>query len=310
MTDTDHKKMVKLLVVLGPTATGKSDCAVMLAHRFNGEVISADSRQVYRGLDIGTGKITESEMQGVPHYLLDVASPRRQFTVADFKHHAKKAIANIVRRGKLPIFCGGTGFYIQAVVDGINVPDVPPNLALRRALDQESTQTLAKRLRTEDPERATMIDLANKRRLIRALEIVQKIGAVPPVAPVTRLYDTLFIGLTCPDQKLRERIQTRLKKRLDQGMVSEVERLHSPPTGIGVSWERLDALGLEYRYIAKHLQGELSRTELETILEQKIWQYARRQKTWFKRDKRIQWFTPNEYVTIEATVEKFISTTK
>jgi tRNA dimethylallyltransferase len=300
----------KMVVILGPTATGKSDLAVELALQFDGETISADSRQVYRGLNIGTGKITHDEMRGVPHHLLDVTRPHEQFTVADYKLLAEKAVKSIVGRGKLPILCGGTGFYISAVIDDVVFPEVPPNTGLRDVLENQPLEALREQLGTLDPERAQTIDTSNRRRLIRAIEIAETLGKVPKPEAGESRYNTLMVSIAFPDKTLRQRIRDRLHRRLQSGMIEEVQKLHTQ----GLSWQRLDALGLEYRYIAQHLQGSLTREELETVLEQKIWQYAKRQKTWFKRDKRIQWFTPSsvegftptDYTKIHEMIRSFV----
>ncbi|MBI4708741.1 MAG: tRNA (adenosine(37)-N6)-dimethylallyltransferase MiaA [Candidatus Portnoybacteria bacterium] len=171
----------KLIIVLGPTASGKSDLAVSLAKKINGEVISADSRQVYKGLDIGSGKITKEEMQGIPHCLLGVADPKRRFSVAQYKKLAQVAIKKIQRQGKIPIICGGTGFYIQAVVDNIALPEVKPDWKLRKQLEKFNTDELFKKLKKLDPRRSRNIDSHNQRRLIRALEIVIKSGKPVPL---------------------------------------------------------------------------------------------------------------------------------
>ncbi|MFA6601514.1 MAG: tRNA (adenosine(37)-N6)-dimethylallyltransferase MiaA, partial [Candidatus Paceibacterota bacterium] len=165
------KNRTTLLIILGPTATGKSDLAVSLARKLNGEIISADSRQVYRGLNIGTGKITKKEMGGIKHYLLDVADPKKTFDVTQYVGLAEKAISEIVAKDKLPIICGGTGYYISALVDGIVFPDVPPNPNLRAKLKLKSTSQLGIILKKLDPERYETIDKKNPRRLLRAIEI-------------------------------------------------------------------------------------------------------------------------------------------
>ena len=169
----------KIIVILGPTASGKSALAVKIAKKINGEIISADSRQVYKGLDIGTGKITRKEMGGVPHYCLDVVSPKKIFTVADFKKCAEKAIEKIFAKNKIPIIVGGTGLYIQAVVDNIVLPEVKPNWRLRKELEKKTTEEMFKMLKKLDPERAKNIDAKNPRRLIRAIEITKEIGKMP-----------------------------------------------------------------------------------------------------------------------------------
>jgi len=185
----------KLIVILGPTASGKSEMAIKLAKRFNGEIISADSRQVYKEMDIGTGKLTKKEMKGIPHYLLDVASPKRRFTVVQYRKLALKAIEKIFKKGKIPILCGGTGFYIQAVIDGLVIPEVPPDWKLRKKLEKKSVKELFNQLEKIDPQRAKTIEPKNKRRLIRALEIVKKIGPVPILKKQPLPYPVLMIGI-------------------------------------------------------------------------------------------------------------------
>jgi len=278
-----------MIVILGPTATGKSDLAVKIAQKLGGEVISADSRQVYKGMDIGTGKITKEEMRGIPHHLLDVADPRERFTVNEYKALADKTIEQIRSRSKIPIICGGTGFYIQAVVDNLILPDVPPDNELRNELNRKDASELFSMLQKLDPDRALEIDPHNKRRLIRAIEICKSIGKVPK-PEINSKGEVIFIGLTLPPKILREKIQRRLVARINSGMVDEARRLHEQ----GVTWERMDELGLEYRYLAKHLKGEISLEEMIQKLGTEIWHYARRQMTWFKRDKRIEWFTPDQ----------------
>lgn len=274
----------KVLVIIGPTASGKSDLAVRLARKLNGEIISADSRQVYKGLNIGTGKITKKEMGGIKHHLLDVADPRKQFSVSEYKNLVTKLLAIIVVQGKLPIIVGGTGFYIDAITGRTNFPDVPPNRTLRKNLEKKTTEELFKILKKKDPKRAGTIDPHNKVRLIRALEIIQALGRVP-VTNDRQLttYDFKYIGLK-PDD-LEERIYKRLIKRIP-GMISEAKRLHKQ----GLTWKRMYELGLEYRYLALYLQGRLAKKEMVDKLNIAIRQYAKRQKLWFKRNKKIRWF--------------------
>ncbi|MGC9605605.1 MAG: tRNA (adenosine(37)-N6)-dimethylallyltransferase MiaA [Minisyncoccia bacterium] len=277
----------KVLVILGPTASGKSDLAVELALKLNGEVISADSRQVYKGLDIGTGKITAAEMKSVRHWCLDIADPKERFTAMDWKKAAETAVADIVSRGKLPIICGGTGFYISALIDDLGFPDVKADTEEQKALESKTAEELFEELKKLDPNRAATIDLKNKRRMARAILIARELGAVPPIAqPAEPKYDAIIIGVAIPDHVLRDRIRDRLTKRLDAGMIKEVEQLHEN----GLSYERMDELGLEYRYLAQYLEGKIAREPMIELLLTRIWQYARRQKTWFKRDARIRWF--------------------
>ncbi|MCD6115124.1 tRNA (adenosine(37)-N6)-dimethylallyltransferase MiaA [bacterium] len=294
------KKHNKLLVIVGPNASGKSDLAVKLAKKFNGEVLSADSRQVYKGMNIGTGKITKEEMQGIPHHLLDVASPKRRFSVAQFQKKAIETIKKIQKKGKLPILCGGTGFYIQSVVDGIVIPKVKPDWALRKKLEKKSCEQLYQKLKKLDPQRAKTIDKKNKRRLIRAIEIVLKTKKRIPPLKKKVMFDALIIGIKRDKEELKKRIRKRLLKRLKEGMIEEVKSLHKS----GVSWKRLEELGLEYRYIAFYLQGKLNYKEMVTQLQKAIENYAKRQMTWFKKDKRILWVTT--YKEAEKLVKKFL----
>ncbi len=279
------KKHNKLLVIVGPNASGKSDLAVKLAKKFNGEVVSADSRQVYKGMNIGTGKITKKEMQGIPHHLLDIASPKRRFSVAQFQKKAIETIKKIQKKGKLPILCGGTGFYIQAVVEGIVIPEVKPDWALRKKLEKKTCEQLYQQLKKLDPRRAKTIDKKNKRRLIRAIEIILKTKKRIPSLKKRVIFDTLIIGIKRDKEELKKRIKKRLLRRLKEGMIEEVKNLHKS----GVSWKRLEELGLEYRYIALYLQGKLDYKEMVAQLQKAIENYAKRQMTWFKRDKRILW---------------------
>lgn len=268
----------KIIVVCGPTSTGKSDYAVELAQKIGGEIISADSRQIYKGLDIGSGKITKLEMKGIPHHLLDVANPKRIFSVASYKELSQKAIANIIKRGKIPIICGGTGLYIDALVYDTSFPAVPPNQKLRQKLSGNTAPENFQYLKKLDPQRARSIDPHNNVRLIRAIEIAKVLGEVPNLKKKLK-YEVQWIYLDFPDEVLKQRIHERLLKRLDQGMVKEVESLHTS----GLPWKRLEALGLEYRYLALYLQNKLSQTEMADQLEKAIWQYVRRQRTWFKK---------------------------
>lgn len=289
----------KLIVILGPTASGKSELAVRLAKKFNGEVISADSRQVYKGMDIGTGKITKKEMKGISHYLLDVASPKRRFTVAQYRNLALKAINRIFKKTtihpprppakrapKIPILCGGTGFYIQAVVDGILIPEVPPDWKLRKRLEKKSVEELYKMLKKLDPMRAKTIERKNPRRLIRAIEIILKTKKPVPVFQKNPLpYLVLMIGIKKPFKELKKMIERRLLKRLRQGMIAEVKKLHKN----GVSWKRFEEFGLEYRYIALYLQKKISYEEMVNLIQKESEHFAKRQMTWFRRDNRIRW---------------------
>ncbi len=281
------QKKQKVLVIVGPTSSGKSALAVELAKRFNGEVISADSRQVYRGLNIGTGKITKREMKGVRHYLLDIASAKRKFSADDYVRHARTAIRDIASRGKLPIVAGGTGFYIDALVGRIILPNVPPNLAFRRIHNKTAVAELLCMLEKVDPERAKTIEPNNKRRIIRALEITAALGHVPYNDIVSR-YEALWIGLAPPLATLEKKIRIRLFARIREGMVAEAKRLHAA----GLSYKRMEELGLEYRFLARLLQGKVTRSQMVEELNRTIRKYAIRQTRYWKRNKDIKWFEP------------------
>lgn len=303
----------KIVVIIGPTASGKSDLGIKLAKKFNGEIISADSRQIYRGMDIGTGKVTKKEQRLVPHYLLDVASPKKVFTVFDFKKLGEKAIYDIVSHNKLPVVVGGTGFYIDVLLGRILIAEVPPNKNLRLKLEKSSKEKLFARLKKLDPKRAKTIDFQNKRRLIRALEIIIATGKKASKLSIcydrSRLtqtnnrkrYKTLFLGINFEKDILSKKIKTRLSKRLKQGMVQEVKNLLKS----GVSKKRLYDFGLEYRWINEYLSGKISYTEMKDTLYRAIVKYSKRQMIWFKRNKEIHW-TKN-LKEAEILTKKFIS---
>lgn len=295
------KEPPRVIVILGPTASGKSDIAVHLAKKVGGEVISADSRQVYTGLDIGTGKITRREKRGVPHHLLDVASPKKRFSVEAYAKKAEKAVKDILKRKKVPIICGGTGFYIDTLIHGIALPQVPPNAKLRKNLEKKSIEELIQMLASLDRERAKQIDTKNKVRLIRAIEIAKALGKVPRVSRQEK-YTVLKIGLSVPQNTLRNKIKKRLEARMRQGMVKEAQGLHRA----GLSWKRMEELGLEYRYLALFLQGKISKEEMVEELETKIGQYAKRQMTWFKRDEDTLWLKPSNTRAIEKISKSFL----
>ena len=279
------KKRPKIIVIVGPTASGKSDLAIKMACNLNGEILSADSRQVYRGMDIGTGKVTRKEQRLAPHYLIDIANPSRQFTVSQFKRLAEKKIDEIIKRGKTPIICGSTGFYIDALMDNLNLPNVPPNKKLRAKLEKQSAEHLFDQLKKLDSKRAKTIDAKNKRRLIRALEIIHDTGKPVPKIKESGKYDASWLGITWPKETLANRIKQRLDRRFKQGMIAEVKKLKES----GISWKRLYDFGLEYRWISLYLQNKITRQEMNDNLYHAIVQYSKRQMTWFKRNKDIHW---------------------
>ncbi|MEK7138574.1 MAG: tRNA (adenosine(37)-N6)-dimethylallyltransferase MiaA, partial [Patescibacteria group bacterium] len=268
-------KLTKVVAVVGSTASGKSDLGIRLAKKFSGEVISADSRQVYRGMSLGTGKVQRdsikesvSSIKGaekyyfskeIRHHLIDVANPKKQFTADDFRILGREAIENIVSRNKIPIIVGGTGFYIDVLLDRMSVAEVPSNKKLRAQFDRLTVEHLFKMLKKLDPKRAKTIEPKNKRRLVRALEIVLTTGKSVPKQESriwnleSRKFDILWIGLK--PKNLEKRIKKRLDERLKQGMIKEVQHLHNPPAGAGISWKRLDDFGLEYRWVSRWLKN-------------------------------------------------------
>ncbi len=277
-----------LVVILGPTASGKSTLGIELALRFNGEIVSADSRQVYRGLDIGTAKVSLAEQALVPHHLLDVVEPDEIYSVAQFQFAAINAIDAILARGRQPFLVGGSPHYIQTVVDHFAIPEVPPQPAMRAQLEARTLPDLLQQLEMLDPQCAAVIDRNNPRRVIRALEVClvtgrpfsQQRGVSDP------LYRSLLLGIHWPREVLYQRIDARIDERMQQGLLQEVHTL----LGQGISHERLDALGLEYRFASRLLQGEFtSAIEMVQRLKYASHDFTRRQLSWFRHDKRIHW---------------------
>ncbi len=287
-------KKQKVIVILGQTATGKSGLAVKIAKKVKGEIISADSRQVYKGLDIGTGKITKKEMRGVSHHLLDVANPKNKFTIVEYQKLAIYAMAEIIKKGKVPIICGGTGFYIDAVTKGIVFPEVPPNTKLRKKLSLLDSRQLLITLKKLDPVRAKNIDSKNKVRLIRAIEIAKALGKVPKITQATPVYEFIKIGLYLPPDKLKKKIEKRVQKMFKAGLLNEIKKLKKPVRlgGSGVSEKRLRELGFEY-----------NKPTQEKVVAETI-KYAKRQMTWFKRDKKIKWFNATQISSVLAAIQK------
>jgi tRNA dimethylallyltransferase len=230
-------------------------------------------------MDLGTGKITHEEMRGIPHHLLDIRNPNEDFSVEEFQKLAFEKIKDILSRNKVPIICGGTGFFIQSIVDNIIFPVAPANPILRAELETKSLPELQEILKTIPTEDGAKIDTENKRRVIRAIELGAALGKIPAVKYGEQKYDFEIIGLDKPDTELQERITKRLTARLHAGMIDEVKKLHES----GVSWERLENFGLEYRFIAEFLQNKISEEQMLETLKLKIWQYAKRQRTWFKK---------------------------
>lgn len=299
-----RQKKQKVIVIVGKTASGKSALAVDIARAIEGEIISADSRQVYRGLDIGTGKITHRDMRGVVHHLLDIASPRKAFTAADFKEKGRTAITSILSQGHIPIIAGGTGFYIDTLLFDDDLPPVSPDVGLRALLEKKTAPELFARLSDIDPERAGSIDKHNKRRLVRALEIAETIGHVPRRTERRNTpYDILWLGIRLPDEVLRDRIHTRNAGMIAKGLVAEVKRLKESHISDG----RIRELGFEYRFALDYIKKEIDRDTMLERMNTKTWHYAKRQKTWFQRNPNISWFAPTDTTHIMAAVWSFLA---
>jgi len=271
-----------LIVILGPTASGKTRLAARLAARMGAELISADSRQVYRGMDIGTGKdLSEYVVDGipVPYHLIDVAEPDHLFSVFEFQQRFYACFREITARHRMPILVGGTGLYIESVLRGYRMPPVPEDAVLRGELAGKSTEELASILRELNPALHNTTDLTGRERLVRAIEIAVHAAKLGPRDVIDRpVIVPLVIGIRWERAALRERITRRLQERLGQGMIGEVERLRDA----GVSWERLDEMGLEYRYVSLYLRGEMAYEEMVRTLNTRIHQFAKRQDTWFR----------------------------
>ena len=272
----------KLIVIAGTNASGKSGLGVELALRYGGEVVSADSRQVFRGLDLGSGKITPEEMRGVRHHLIDVCDAGDFFSMADFQRMAYEAIDDILARGKPPFLVGGTGLYVESVADGYELSNRMPDLAYRAELEKRSTEELYAMLVEAVP--GVEVERRNRNRVMRLLEKLHDGDDVIPGR--NPRYETLRLGVTWDREVLRRRIDERLDRRLNEGMIEEVRGLLQR----GVSETFLIKLGLEYRFITRYLKGEIaSLEEMRTLLSTAIKQFAKRQMTWLRRDGAIHW---------------------
>jgi tRNA dimethylallyltransferase len=267
-----------LLTVLGPTASGKTRLAVALAQELSGEIISADSRQVFRGMDIGSGKDLH-EYGGVPYHLIDILESGAEFSVFVFLRLFREAFEETAGRGRLPIMCGGTGLYLDAVLRGYRMVEVPEDQVLRDELEERSAEELAALLRELRPDQHNTSDLLERNRTIRAIEIARFAqGHAGNQEPLPQIR-SLTIGIRWERSELRRRITERLRQRLENGMIEEVQRLHER----GVAWERLDYYGLEYRYIGAYLQGKLNRNDMFQRLNSAIHDFAKRQENWFRK---------------------------
>lgn len=291
----------KVIAIVGPTASGKTAFAVRLAKKLRGEVISADSRQVYRGATLMSGAATRKEMHGIPHHLLAITNPRKQYSADMFVRDARKAITEITSRGKIPIVCGGTGFYIDALLQGLSLPEVKPNPALRKKLAKKSAPQLFSILQKLDSKRARSIDRRNPVRLIRAIEIAHALGQVPQLTR-NPSYNVLWIGLDLTEEILKLKIQRRIASRMRAGMLREAARFRKG----GVSFKRMHALGLEFRHLARLLQGKVSQETFTRDLLRDVRAYAKRQRTWFKRNKEIVWMRPSDIARAVSLSKKHL----
>lgn len=295
--------------------------AVKIAQKINGEIISADSRQVYKGLDIGSGKVKgkwklqkpavsksrncekmtlETEKRkifiykNIPHYCLDYVSPKKRYAVVDFKKCAERAMKDILLRGKTPIICGGTGFYISAITGGIKIPEVKPNWKLRKKLKKMPVEKLFEMLKKLSPQRAKNIDSKNPRRLIRAIEIARAASTtVVEAKPIDNRCRFMQIGIKLPEKELKKRIEKRVKKMFRDGLLSEVKKLKKQ----GLSWKRIYELGFEYKYPALFLQGKISEEEMLKRMILENWHYVKRQMTWFKKyAPETKWISNKKFI--------------
>lgn len=297
-----------LVVILGPTASGKTRLAVRLAWELGSEILSADSRQVYRGMDIGTGKDLEDyriEGRVIPYHLIDIVEPDYEFNVFEYQARFYEAFEKLVSRGLKPVLVGGTGMYLSSVLEEYRMEQVPENQELRESLKDEPLDGLRQRLLELNPTLHNTTDLLDRSRLLRALELAAFSRAPgeavqpdrPPIAPV-------IVGIQWDRELLRKRIARRLKDRLEAGMIEEVKGLHRS----GISWERLHFWGLEYRYAALYLQGKISHGEMVEQLTVRIGRFAKRQETWFRRMERhgiaISWIEGDDYARLKEVVER------
>lgn len=293
----------KLIVILGPTACGKTRIATRLAAKYNGEIIGADSRQVYCGMDIGTGKDLADFKVGkkkIPHYLIDVVNPMTKFDVAKYQKMAYKAIDEVLERGKQPFLVGGTGLYLDSIIKGYVFGK--KNKDVRTKLEKWSLDRLLKKLRQIDLATYRTIDQKNRRRVQRAVEIYYETGQPKSKTAKNKQpdYDTLVLGVKFPLEKIYQKIDSRLEARIKEGMIAEVKRLRKR----GVTWKRLDDFGLEYRWVSRYLRGQIDYDELVKKLKNDIHHFAKRQLTWFKRNKDIRWV--KTLTEADKKVKKFI----
>jgi len=298
---TDMKKP-KIITIVGPTSSGKTSLSIEIAKQCNGEIISADSRQVYRNMDIGTGKVTEAEMAGIPHYLLDVADPTEIYTAKQFVDQAEVAIQQIHSRSYVPIIAGGTFFYVDLLRGKMTVSPVEPDNGFRDSLEKYSNAELLELLEQKDSRRASTIDVHNRRRLIRSLEIIHTLGSVPEPQPVTTPYEWLVLGIATEKEELQQKMRIRLDEWLGRGLLEEVADIREL-----VSPARFLEFGFEYTLTADYIDQTITKEQFVQKFIEKNWQYAKRQMTWLKKDKEIQWLQPESLSEALTKVEAFLA---
>ncbi len=298
-------KLPKLIVIVGPTASGKSALAIKITRKFNGEIVSADSRQIYKYMDIGTAKPTTKDLNTVPHHLIDIKNPDQNHTVAEYKHDAIEVIKKILKKNKLPILVGGTGLYVKTITDNLNIPEVAPDKQLRRDLELRiknyGLKSVYDQLIKLDPEAAYIVDPNNARRIIRALEIAIK--TKKPFSAQRKsgkpLFDFIEIGIKWPKNILDQRINKRVDLMIRDGLLEEVESLVKK---YDAKQQSLDAIG--YREIINYLDKKISVKEALELIKKNTRAYAKRQMTWFNKDKRINWIKNEKEV--EKLVKNFL----
>ncbi|MCK5044811.1 tRNA (adenosine(37)-N6)-dimethylallyltransferase MiaA [Candidatus Parcubacteria bacterium] len=293
--------MSNLIVILGPTASGKTDLAIKLAKQFNGEIVSADSRQIYQGMDIGTAKPSKKQLSQVPHHLIDIIKPNKAFNAAVYKKMAVKAIKDIQKRGKVPFLVGGTGLYIQAVVDNLSFLQASANKRLRNNLEKETTKKLFDIYKKLDPKGSKLIDKENKRRLIRAIEVcvVTKKPYWEQRKQGSPLFKALQIGISLSEETLKKNNEARVKKMFRFGLSDEAESLAE-----NYGWEISAMRTIGYQEWLSYFKGEIKKQEVMEDIKTHTLQFANRQMTWFKRDKRIIW--NKNYQEVKALIKDFL----
>ncbi len=302
---SDTEQLLDMLTILGPTASGKTRLAVALAEKFGGEIISADSRQVFRGMDIGSGKDLHEYGQ-IPYHLIDILDAGAEFSVFEFQRRFLAAMADISTRQAVPILCGGSGLYLDAVLRGYRMIEVPKNDALRSELAVKSDAELAEELWRLKPTLHNSTDLLDRERTVRAIEIARGELTIHSSDPPQPVVHSVVIGIQWEREALRERITIRLKDRLENGLIEEVEFLHAG----GIAWERLDYYGLEYRYVGSYLRGAINRNDLFQKLNSAIHDFAKKQGNWFRRMERhgvaINWIDGREdqFAQAQAIIKK------